>query len=252
MSTEPALLTMPAVAVVATPQSCRGLPPWFTEALVVARATVHYGLAEALGTTIRVPRGRMGIYETPDFGLMLTTYAASGEPTLRDFYAALFEDKPTGCPLRRHLLPGAEALPALWPRPQVSTNEGRPMRPRPREEVRRRGSALSAAIPTAMARQPRCASRGRRYPPRIPTDLTAIPHGGARLRGLTNDRRHPPTTWGMPSNHRTLSPHPPSGIRPRSSQHWARQTRVKRSGTRVKTLPSSWSPVQGRPRHLIQ
>jgi len=31
----------------------------------------------------------------------------------------------------------------------------------------------------------------------------------------------------------------------------ARQTRVKRSGTRVKRLPSSWSPVRGRPRHLI-
>jgi len=88
-------------------------------------------------------------------------------------------------------------------------------------------------------------------PTRRTTESTAIPHGGARLRGLTNARRQPPTTRGMPSNHRTLSPHPPSDIRPRSPPHWARQTRVKRSGTRVKRLPSSWSPVQGRPRHLI-
>jgi hypothetical protein len=93
------------VSVETTPQMSPRYPDWFPEAALTAQAWSDTGLRQALQLRVQVPRGRLGLYETCDFVLVLLAYAVSGERTLKDFFAALTV--------------GAVALAALWGRDRL-------------------------------------------------------------------------------------------------------------------------------------
>jgi hypothetical protein len=91
----------PASSLSATSLSSLKPPPWASEAFLLAHLWVSSGLLAKL-SRILVPRARFGRYEAPDFALLLLAYAASREPTLKDFF--------------RSLPPIKGALAAVWQR----------------------------------------------------------------------------------------------------------------------------------------
>jgi hypothetical protein len=101
MVQEPADPT-PIVLVQTSPQPERTAPPWLAEAVLVLEVARESRLLTWIQQSVRVARGRMGIFEVCDFFLVLVVYAVSGELTLNAFYAALG--------------PVASVLAALWSR----------------------------------------------------------------------------------------------------------------------------------------
>jgi hypothetical protein len=95
----------PIVSVHTSPEPSRTPPPWLAEAVLVLKVARDGGLLQQLQQRVRVPRGRMGLFEVCDFFLVLLVYAVSGETTLLSFYAAWS--------------PATALLSALWSRKHV-------------------------------------------------------------------------------------------------------------------------------------
>ena len=93
------------VSVETSPESARTPPPWLGEAVLVLQAARDGGLLGQINEGVRVPRGRMGLFEVCDFVLMLVVYTVSGEATLLSLY--------------RVMAPFAALLSALWSRDRV-------------------------------------------------------------------------------------------------------------------------------------
>ena len=104
MAQEPADPTA-TVSVETSPQSARTPPPWLGEAVLVLQAARDGGLLGQINEGVRVPRGRMGLFEVCDFFLVLVVYTVSGEATLLSLYRAF--------------APFAALLSALWSRDRV-------------------------------------------------------------------------------------------------------------------------------------
>jgi hypothetical protein len=113
MSTESASHASSTVIVASSPVQARQPEPWFAEAIVLLRASGS--LRRALTQQVRVERGRMGLFETVDFGLALVLHVIRGERAVSDTYEALFEDEATH-DAPRALRPSMKLLPALWER----------------------------------------------------------------------------------------------------------------------------------------
>lgn len=114
MSAEPSPLASSTVILTSQPQGERLPPSWFAEAVVLLHAL--RGLSQVLTERVRVARGRMGRFETVDFGLVLLLHAISGEARLSATYHTLFEDKPEPNNDKRALRQDMALLPALWGR----------------------------------------------------------------------------------------------------------------------------------------
>lgn len=114
MSAEPGSPTPSTVILTSEPDGERVAPPWLAEAVVLLRAMERVRVAAV--EQVRVERGRMGLFETVDFVMVLLLHGVSGQPQLSETYEALFEDE-ASCPCRpRALRPEMALLPALWGR----------------------------------------------------------------------------------------------------------------------------------------
>jgi hypothetical protein len=95
----------------ATAQPQQTAPPWLAEAVVLARAIWSTWALLPLCETVRVARGRAGLYEVCDFVLILLAYAVSKADTLAAFFA---QAKPVRTGLmaawQRDRMPSASAL----------------------------------------------------------------------------------------------------------------------------------------------
>ncbi len=105
MKRPPEVEDRPAATVETPSLPVLALPTWLPEVVLVLRHWRDSGLVQALQSTVRVPRGRMGHFEVCDFVLVLLTYAISGERTLAALFTAL--------------TPCATALAALWQRARL-------------------------------------------------------------------------------------------------------------------------------------
>ena len=90
------------IEIEAMARSRMALPPWFAEAVVMAKTWTETGLLAKVQASVRLPRGRMGTYDACDFVLVLLVFAVSGVGFVSHFF--------------KYVEPACASLTALWNR----------------------------------------------------------------------------------------------------------------------------------------
>lgn len=75
-----------SVSIITSEHQQPSTPSWFSELIIMSHLWTQSGLLSALNKSVRVVRGKMGLYEVIDFVLLLLAYGLSNERTLKYFF----------------------------------------------------------------------------------------------------------------------------------------------------------------------